>query len=207
MVSRIGLVSGFFFANKGGDGMETDVEKLLPITEFKLEPAEKVNGKDAKVVSYNASPEGKTPARVTLWVDAKTLLPLKRLIVLGKGGERFSETYNEFTLNPKKIDLNFTFTAKKIVVDPALEAIVSGTVTYKGKPVPDSYIDFYPAEGQLRGGETDAAGNYTVKGLTAGAYRVVVNSSKVPALYRDRDTTSLRVTLMKGANIFNIELK
>jgi outer membrane lipoprotein-sorting protein len=49
-------------------------------------------------------------ADITVWIDAKTLLPLKRTVVMKLGEQlegwvpkdaRISETYTEFNLNPK----------------------------------------------------------------------------------------------------------
>ncbi|HYT92412.1 MAG TPA: hypothetical protein VEL76_27100 [Gemmataceae bacterium] len=101
MTSRVGLVGIFFISSKKDMEKETDVEKLIPISEFKLEAAEKVGGRDAKVISYQAAPAGEKPARITLWLDAKTLLPLKRVIAPPRESERITETYTEFKLNPK----------------------------------------------------------------------------------------------------------
>ena len=69
---------------------------------FKAGAAEKVGGRDAKVVTFDAIMLGDT-CQVTLWIDAETMLPLKRLIVYegnqGKPG-RITETCN-FKLIPK----------------------------------------------------------------------------------------------------------
>jgi outer membrane lipoprotein-sorting protein len=224
-VCRIGLLTGMIF-EKGDTDFE-NIDKFIQLSEFKLEAAEKVGNSDTKVVSYLVNVIDKNdPARITLWVDAKTLAPVKRLIVPTKqaAGETLTETYQQFTFNPK-IDFNFALPPKKtevdfkdvippdqielpnkVQIDPALEATVSGKVTYKGKPITGAYIDFYPAVGDLRGEESDAAGQYAVKGLQEGECIVVVNSSRVPAALRDRYTTTLKVTLKKGANVFDIQL-
>jgi hypothetical protein len=67
------------------------------LVDFSAGAAEKVGGRDAKVVTYNVYSFG--PAgQVTLWIDAETLLPLKRLIV--SEAARGTEICN-FNLNPK----------------------------------------------------------------------------------------------------------
>lgn len=55
---------------------------------------------------------------------------------------------------------------------------VSGTVTYKGQPVPNAYVHFIPANGRPSMGETDANGKFTLtydpetKGAERGKHRV-----------------------------------
>jgi len=70
--------------------------------DFKEAAPEKVGGREAKVVTCNAVLLGDT-CQVTLWIDAETMLPLKRLIVYegnrGKPG-RITEICT-FNLNPK----------------------------------------------------------------------------------------------------------
>jgi hypothetical protein len=71
------------------------------VTDFKAGAAEKVGERDAKVVSYTMGDKGdKTAPAVTLLIDAKTLLPLKRVVVTKSEGT-FTEIYDEFTLDPK----------------------------------------------------------------------------------------------------------
>jgi outer membrane lipoprotein-sorting protein len=81
-------------------------EKLpakLPIRDFKTGAAEKVGCRDAKVVRYKL--EGLSgikgdDAAITIWIDTKTLLPLKRVSRLGRTFGEVTEIYQEFTLNP-----------------------------------------------------------------------------------------------------------
>jgi outer membrane lipoprotein-sorting protein len=40
-------------------------------------------------------------AEVTLWIDAKTLLPLKRTVVTKRDVVHLTETYRDFKLDPK----------------------------------------------------------------------------------------------------------
>ncbi|MBM4097163.1 MAG: carboxypeptidase regulatory-like domain-containing protein [Planctomycetes bacterium] len=58
---------------------------------------------------------------------------------------------------------------------------VSGTLTYKGKPVTNAFVNFVPADGGRPSmGETDAAGKFTLtydpqtKGAKAGKHKVFV---------------------------------
>lgn len=69
---------------------------------FKAGASEKVGGRDASVISYRfgydrLAEERSTP--VTVWIDSKTLLPLKHTIAWE--GHRWTETYDDFTLDPK----------------------------------------------------------------------------------------------------------
>ncbi len=57
---------------------------------------------------------------------------------------------------------------------------VSGTLTYKGKPVPNAVIHFVPDKGRPSTGETDPAGRFALtydpqtKGAQVGKHRVFV---------------------------------
>jgi hypothetical protein len=71
------------------------------LVSFKASAAEKVSGRDAKVVSYTVAGLPGQDWNVTLWIDAETAMPLKRLAVpLGAETFRITERY-EITLNPK----------------------------------------------------------------------------------------------------------
>ena len=64
---------------------------------------------------------------------------------------------------------------------------VSGTLTYKGKPVPNAYIHFVPEDGRPSLGETDQNGKFTLtydpqtKGAERGKHRVFVQYNAVAA--------------------------
>jgi len=57
---------------------------------------------------------------------------------------------------------------------------VSGTLTYKGQPVPDAYVTFTPDNGRPSWGETDGQGRFTLHydktqdGAIAGKHKVSV---------------------------------
>jgi outer membrane lipoprotein-sorting protein len=105
VVSRLGLIGGFrsTVGRKGKDGKAPDVDKLIGVHDLKMGEAEKVDGREAKVIHYEVKIRNgrEEEARVTLWLDAKTLLPLKRLIQVDKDRVQITETYSEFKLNPK----------------------------------------------------------------------------------------------------------
>jgi outer membrane lipoprotein-sorting protein len=105
LISRGGTVGAFFVVRVGSPGApkEPDPEKLFNVKDFTMGEAAKVNGRDAKVLHYQIDIDGKESAKITLWLDAQTLLPLKRLIVPTRPVEeaQVTETYTEFTLNPQ----------------------------------------------------------------------------------------------------------
>lgn len=75
----------------------------IKVYDFTLNSAEKVGGRDAKVVRYRFGEGGACPddAEVTLWIDAKSLLPLKRTFITKLDVMRVTEVYSEFKLDPK----------------------------------------------------------------------------------------------------------
>jgi outer membrane lipoprotein-sorting protein len=107
MISRTGHLGGALIirgsGRPGAPQEATDPEKLFGVKDFTMGAAAKVNGRDAKVLHYQIDIGGKDSAKVTLWVDAKTLLPLKRLIVPEAKAEdvQVTETYTELQLNPQ----------------------------------------------------------------------------------------------------------
>lgn len=64
---------------------------------------------------------------------------------------------------------------------------VSGTLTYKGQPVPNAFIHFMPENGRPSLGETDQNGKFTLtydpqnKGAERGKHRVFVQYNAVAA--------------------------
>jgi outer membrane lipoprotein-sorting protein len=77
-------------------------DEKLDVGDFQVVVAEKVGGRDAKVVRCKMKLKGKLLDDVvsSVWIDTKTLLPLKRLIVTKSWGT-ITEHYNDFTLDPK----------------------------------------------------------------------------------------------------------
>jgi outer membrane lipoprotein-sorting protein len=84
--------------------------------DFKSGAAEKVGERDAKVVRYRCGQGDGCPGdeEITLWIDAKTLLPLKRSFVLKRDGVRIVENYTEFTLEPKVDAKDFDLPSDKV---------------------------------------------------------------------------------------------
>ena len=77
------------------DGGRTSNAKLLP--------DEEVNGVRARVVEYDLSRPGSTATvRVRVWIDARTGLPLRRVV-----GDALTETYTKFEIDPKLDDKLF----------------------------------------------------------------------------------------------------
>jgi outer membrane lipoprotein-sorting protein len=67
---------------------------------FELGPKEKIGGRDARKIEYTYTRgpiSAIPPLRVQLWIDTKTLLPLRRVFPQPDGS---TETYTEFTLDP-----------------------------------------------------------------------------------------------------------
>jgi outer membrane lipoprotein-sorting protein len=108
---RAGLADALFLGAifESGKGDERpDPDKWFHVKDFKLGEPTKVNGRDAKVLHYHFDCKGSDAAQITLWVDAKTLLPLKRVTTFeDKGGPQITEIYTEFTLNPQFDDKTF----------------------------------------------------------------------------------------------------
>jgi outer membrane lipoprotein-sorting protein len=86
------------------EGKEIALDRLrIQVSDFKSGGAEKVGGRDAKVIRYRFGEGGmdSDDAEVTLWIDAKTLLPLKRAMVTKRDVVHLTETYRDFKLDPK----------------------------------------------------------------------------------------------------------
>jgi hypothetical protein len=75
VISRTGPVGAFFIVRVGGPGApkDPDPEKLFNVKDFTMGEAAKVNGRDAKVLHYQIDIDGKESAKITLWLDAKSL--------------------------------------------------------------------------------------------------------------------------------------
>lgn len=104
--ARAGIGFSFLIAT-GGDGDRAavkDIEKMYPVSDFHLRAKEQVGDRTAQVVEHRLTWAGKEPVlRVAVWIDAKTDLPLKRLLVGSKGNFtiRIEETYTDLALDGK----------------------------------------------------------------------------------------------------------
>ena len=89
-----------------------DAKDRYRVSGFKLGNKEKVGERETQRLDYQLSVKGQDlPFSVTVWIDLKSGLPVKRLVTSGAGKEKFavSETYGKLTLDekvdPKKFDL------------------------------------------------------------------------------------------------------
>jgi outer membrane lipoprotein-sorting protein len=94
------------FLRPAGPGEKNlDAEKVegWGVWGFKAGSDTKVDGQDAKVISYSFGERkgGKGAMPVTLWLDAKTLLPLKSAVVNESQKLHITETYTDFKIDPK----------------------------------------------------------------------------------------------------------
>jgi hypothetical protein len=107
VLSRGGIgyaVFGLPYWVHGDGGIDPDTpESKLTVYDFKAGAAEKVGKRQAKVLRYRFGKGGKGDAEITLWIDAESGLPLKRVFFLPMGvfEGRITETYTAFNLNPK----------------------------------------------------------------------------------------------------------
>jgi hypothetical protein len=76
----------------GSDGFD-DYKDMFPVSGFKLGKKEKVGKRETRRVDYVLGYKGKKDSYpVTMWIDLKTGLPVKRLVSDG-GLPFFTETY------------------------------------------------------------------------------------------------------------------
>jgi outer membrane lipoprotein-sorting protein len=106
MMARFGLTAAVVLARPEGKVKEEfDIDKELPVKNFKFSVKEKVGKRQAQVVVFEMTVVGDVQARVAVWIDTETQLPLKRtLTVDGKGKNdmvHVVETFTNFTINPK----------------------------------------------------------------------------------------------------------
>ena len=100
--------------------LEADPESRVRAWGFKEGAAEKVGGRDARVVHYRLGrwvdppKSGHDDEELTLWVDSETLLPLKRVWVPKRQGLRITEVYQEFKLDPKIDAKAFSLPSAKV---------------------------------------------------------------------------------------------
>jgi outer membrane lipoprotein-sorting protein len=101
--TRLGLDAGLSpFRPQPPGAADQAPENLLRLADFKTGAAEKVEDRAARVIRYRVSGPGVPgPARITLWLDARTNLPLKRRIYFEKTKGRITETYKQFLTDPK----------------------------------------------------------------------------------------------------------
>lgn len=109
-------------------------------------------------------------------------------------------------------------------------AVVRGTVTYQGKPVPHGTVNFIPAAGPAATGEIGRAGSYRLTtfksgdGAILGTHKVVIIAMEdmgdraveawsplppplVPLKYTSLGTTDLQVEVKDEENVIDLDLK
>ena len=115
--SRGGVFVGLFMPSRvvvSGDGQKPKPRDLeLGVADFKLGARENVGNQEAQVIEYQLKPNPDDPkTRSTrVWLDIKTSLPLKRVLVIEDGDQKvtITEIYSELTLDqkidPKRFEL------------------------------------------------------------------------------------------------------
>jgi len=88
------LIMPYLDGDDGSQEIDPEFGGKNKVDNFKLEGSEKVGATQAKRLHYRFG-----GLEMTLWIDAKTLLPLKRAYVLDN--MRIVENYHEFRLDPK----------------------------------------------------------------------------------------------------------
>ncbi len=95
-----------------------------------------------------------------------------------------------------------------------LESTVTGTVTYKGQPVPLALMNFhFQGRGAMAYAMTEKDGTYhaltaSKVGLKDGTYRVAIEATtiEIPKRYGSIESSQLEVVVQRGKNQFDIEL-
>jgi outer membrane lipoprotein-sorting protein len=112
--ARVGLLAPLFLTRaratddpKKDDG---DGEKAFAASGFKLGKKEAVGGVEAQAVEYTVTFAGmKETFAVTTWIDPKTSLPVKRVLVVPDGSKKvtITEMYTDFAVGGKVDDKDF----------------------------------------------------------------------------------------------------
>jgi outer membrane lipoprotein-sorting protein len=108
-MARGGIFAPMFLAveavAEGEKPGETNVEEMLKVSDFKLGKKEKVDDKEALAIEYvlTAASAGGEKLSTTVWVDAKTHVPLKRSLTAKVGDKQLTvtETYSKVEVDGK----------------------------------------------------------------------------------------------------------
>jgi outer membrane lipoprotein-sorting protein len=103
MVARLGILAAFR-SIRGPGAEDSDIDKFAPIKDFKLGAKEKLGKQDTPVVQYEVNLPDGVSAKVSVWIDTATRLPVKREMAALKGGNeemRITENYTTFTVDGK----------------------------------------------------------------------------------------------------------
>ena len=106
VVGRSGLFLGLDYLGRQFDrkaGGELRPDELFPVSDLKLGGREKVDGRDTRMLTYAVQYDARRKLNATLWIDAQTGLPLKRVLSPQAGAvkEPITETYTDWKLNKK----------------------------------------------------------------------------------------------------------
>jgi outer membrane lipoprotein-sorting protein len=111
-IARSGITAALFFATERSDEKEEafNIDTVLAVSDFKLGKKEAIDGKDAQAIEYKLKVKSnKETMDVTVWVDVKSGLPVKRVASANEGGMKFTitETYGKTKLDEKIDDKEF----------------------------------------------------------------------------------------------------
>lgn len=114
MMVRSGIACPIFMLAEniqpGQKPREFNADEQLKVVAFKFDKDEKVGERAARVLQYNLVNRNFTdPLGVSLWLDAQTNLPLKRVVTVMQSGQAMTlrEIYSKITLNGKVDEKGF----------------------------------------------------------------------------------------------------
>ena len=110
--SRTGVATSYTLDDPDNLDQKDDFDpaKTIPVSGFKFGKKELVEGVEAQAINYQITFSLlKEPVAATVWVDVKTNLPVKRVLVLKEGEEgiTITESYTKAVLNGKIDDKEF----------------------------------------------------------------------------------------------------
>jgi hypothetical protein len=104
MIARAGLAAVLMAIRSADPNKQEDfdLDKDAAIKNFKFGAKEMVDQRNAQVVEYEIDLKGKK-AKASVWIDTKTQLPLKRVLMLEEMGQNvtITETYSTFIVDGK----------------------------------------------------------------------------------------------------------
>jgi outer membrane lipoprotein-sorting protein len=106
-LTRATLLNPGFVVQPGQkpDDSEYRIDERFPVTQFKLGKKEKVGDQEAQVIEYTLTMAGgrKETLAVSVWLDTKTQLPLKRILAATIDDKKMtiSETFTKLDLDAK----------------------------------------------------------------------------------------------------------
>jgi outer membrane lipoprotein-sorting protein len=112
-VARSGLMVHFILESEGPADPDMKLDEKIPVTDFRLGKKEMVGKQEAQVVQHTLTLKlpKEVKAEVTVWIDTKTQLPLKRVFTTTAEGKKVTvtETYTKVELDgkidPKQFEL------------------------------------------------------------------------------------------------------